>query len=185
MPVVREAGLVLLRTISHDDIPFLYALATSAETGPTWRFRGACLPIDMFATQLWSGVSSQFVVVERRSSMPVGHVVAYSYEPHDGHCFIGCAFVPAAWQTTVTISGILLFIIYLFETLPLRKIYVEIPKYNYSHISAGEGKYCNVEGRLRRHRFHKGEYADQLIIALGREQLLDAVAGLRRLFKID
>ncbi|CAO5244475.1 GNAT family N-acetyltransferase [Frankia sp. AgKG'84/4] len=159
------------------DLPFLYALATSTETGYRWRYHGRIPPMDKFEADLWQNVLAQFVVRRRADGEPVGQVVCYSPDINNGHASLGAVFTPRVSGSGQALQVVRRFLDYLFANWRFHKIYLEMPEHNYDTIRSGDGKVFEVEGRLKRHLYHGGRYWDQLILAVTRERFQELQAS--------
>ncbi|MDT3444898.1 GNAT family N-acetyltransferase [Pseudofrankia sp. BMG5.37] len=152
------------------DLPFLYALATSSETGYRWRYHGRIPPMEKFEADLWQNVLAQFVVRRRADGEPVGQIVCYAPDLNNGHASLGAVFTPRVSGSGQALQVVRLFLDYIFANWRFHKIYLEIPEHNYDAIRSGDGKAFEIEVRLKRHLFHGGRYWDQLILAVTRER---------------
>jgi RimJ/RimL family protein N-acetyltransferase len=175
IPVVKPAsGLApalenhafRLTPVGPDDTGFLYALAVRPETGFRWRYRGAPPPAERFAADLWAQVLVQYVVRRTADGEPLGHVVAYGAELVHGHCFLGAVFTPEHSGRGYAAESVAMFVRYLFHTFPLRKVYLEIPGFNWAQLSSAAGGLFEVEGVLRGHDYYAGRYWDKYLCAI-------------------
>ncbi len=155
---------------ARPDIPFLYALATSTETGHRWRYHGRIPPIEKFEAELWQNVLTQFVVRHRADGEQVGQVVCYGPDITNGHAYLGAVFTPRISGSGHPVKIVQLFLDYLFAGWRFHKIYMEVPESNFELIRSGSGRFFEVEGRLKRHYFYQGRDWDQLILAVTRER---------------
>jgi RimJ/RimL family protein N-acetyltransferase len=166
MAPVMSNGAFRLDPVQPDDIGFLYQLAAQSETSFRWRYRGAPPAFDRFVNDLWQQVMVQFVVRGTAKNAPAGHVVVYGADPSLHHAYLGAAFLPAHVGSGLAAQIVALAVRYLFHTFPLRKVYLEVPGFNYDQIRSGEGRLFTVEGRLRDHAFYAGQYWDQYLCAI-------------------
>jgi RimJ/RimL family protein N-acetyltransferase/aryl carrier-like protein len=164
-PVLRDDD-IRLATVEREDIRFLYALATDPETCYRWRYRGNPPPIERFTADLWSKVLVQFVARRGGDGEPVGHVVAYGADLGDGYAYLGAVFRPSYTGTGMAARAVMMFVRYLFQTQPLRKLYLEVPSYNWEQIRSGEGRLFQVEGVLRDHEHYAGRFWDRYLCAI-------------------
>lgn len=169
-PTLSDAT-VRLTPVGPDDVRFLYSLAVHPQTCFRWRYRGVPPPVERFAADLWSQVLVQFVVRRTENQEPVGHVVAYGAEIGHGHTYIGAVFQPAYTGTGLAARAAMMFIRYLFHAFPLRKLYMEVPEFNWPQLRSGENQLFRVEGRLRDHEHFAGRYWDRLLCAIYRDGL--------------
>nr|MDT0659074.1 GNAT family N-acetyltransferase [Micromonospora sp. DSM 115978] len=174
-PLVPALGddTVKLGAIEPDDINFLYALAIRPETCFRWRYRGAPPSFERFVDDLWRQVLVQFVARRATDNQPVGHVVAYGADPAMRYLYIGTVFQPQYAGSGLAARAVAAFVRYLFHTFPLRKIYLEVPGYNWAQISSGQGRIFHVEGVLRDHDYYAGRDWDQYLCAIYRSGLTD------------
>jgi RimJ/RimL family protein N-acetyltransferase/aryl carrier-like protein len=160
-----------LTPIEQADIGFLYHMATGPETCFRWRFRGAPPPFEHFVAELWTHVLVQFVVRRVADDQPVGHVVAYGASRDHGHAYVGAVFDAEYAGSGLAAQAAELFIRYLFHTFAFRKLYLEIPGYNWDLVRSGEGRLFEVEGVLREHDSYAGRLWDQYLCAIHRDRL--------------
>lgn len=176
---------VSLRVVTPDDYPLLFHMATSAPTIQRWRFRGATPSFDDFVVHLWDRVLSQFVVVSKASGEVLSLVVAYGADHKNGTAYLG-VLRNLASSNPVATEGVVRFLYYLFETFPLRKVYIETPEFNLNQFRGGFDSFFQPEGLLKDHDYYNGTYWDLHILAvypdavtkaIHRIGLLDARAG--------
>lgn len=169
-PVDLSGGSVLLAPLRQDDHQFLYWLATANEIGYRWRFRGVIPGFETFLQQLHANVFAQFVVRDRAEGDRIGHVIAYAADLRNGHAFIANVTTPERVGSRVGADAQTVFVQYLFDLWPFRKLYVEVPEFTYLALASWIGDdILIVEGQLSSHTFYKGEYWDQYILAITRE----------------
>ncbi|WP_194837259.1 GNAT family N-acetyltransferase [Nocardia sp. XZ_19_369] len=163
---VLHSSVFRLDALQPGDTEYLYALAVRPENCFRWRYRGAPPAPERFVEELWAQVLTQYVVRRIDDDQPAGHVVAYSADRHGSHAYLGAVFEPAYAGTGLAAEAITLFVRYLFRTFPFRKLYLEVPGFNWPQLSSGEGRYFQVEGRLRGHVYYAGRYWDQYLCAI-------------------
>jgi RimJ/RimL family protein N-acetyltransferase len=164
-----------LTPVTPEDLGFLYTLAVRPETGFRWRYRGAPPSVDRFAAELWAQVLVQYVVRRTGDGAPVGHVVAYAAAESLHHANVGAVFDPGT-GTGLGAQAVAMFARYLFHTFPLRKLYLEIPGYNWPQVRSGGKRLFQVEGVLRDHDYYAGRYWDQYLCAIYPDRLPGAAA---------
>lgn len=166
--ISRNSGRVRLEVIRPQDLSFLYSLAIDAEAGLTGRFRGTVPTQALFESTLWQGVLVQFVAKLSRGE-PIGLLTAYNADLNSGYCYLGVSVAPKFHKTGLAAEALLVFVRYVFATWNIRKIYCEIPAFNYGTIRSGEGTLFEVEGILKDHVYLAGRFHDQLIVSIRRE----------------
>ncbi|HEX6871712.1 MAG TPA: GNAT family N-acetyltransferase [Micromonosporaceae bacterium] len=168
---------IRLTPVEPDDVRFLYALSIHPETSFRWRYRGAPPPIDRFAADLWSQVLVQFVARRAADGEPVGHVVAYGADMNQQYAYVGAVFQPMYIGTGLAASAVKMFVRFLFHTFVLRKLYVEVPGWNWPQMRSAEGKLLQVEGVMRDHEHYAGRYWDRYLCAIYPQALADVDAA--------
>ncbi|MCP9618837.1 GNAT family N-acetyltransferase [Nocardia otitidiscaviarum] len=167
---VLETSVFRLDALQPADTEYLYALAVRPENCFRWRYRGVPPAPERFVEELWAQVLTQFLVRRVDDKQPAGHVVAYSADRSFGHAYVGAVFEPRYAGTGLAAEVTALFVRYLFHTFPFRKLYLEVPGYNWPRLSSGEGRYFRIEGRLRDHVYYAGRHWDQYVCAVYADQ---------------
>jgi RimJ/RimL family protein N-acetyltransferase len=111
----------------------------------------------------------QHVIVERKREEAIGLALVYRPNLQDGYAY-AAAIRFASKATPLMPFGLALFMDHVFTFWNFRKLYFETPEYNYAQFASGEGRWFEIEGRLRAHRFYGGRYWDELILAITRER---------------
>ena len=168
MPSLRGRH-VYLRPITPADYDFLLRAEAGSELGTRWRFSGATPSPEQWAQQTWGGVLAQFIVSSTRTNSPIGLVAVYEANFQHGHAHLAAAAFEPDRRSPAMILGLALFLRYVFCCWNFRKLYMQLPEYNYAQFASAEGRIFEVEARLRDHFFHDGAYWDQLTLALYRE----------------
>jgi RimJ/RimL family protein N-acetyltransferase len=166
---------VHLRPVVPADYPALYRMATAPETIVRWRHRGVTPNPDTFGEALWQGVLSQFVIVRPSRSEPIGLIVAYNANLRHQTVAMALLVAPEYEKQGWIMDSTALFLVYLFETWPFRKVYYEMIEFNYARISSGAGRHFHIEGCLRDHEYHDSKYWHHYILAAYRDEYLEFV----------
>ncbi|MCU1371675.1 MAG: hypothetical protein JWO77_2869 [Ilumatobacteraceae bacterium] len=165
----EDAPRVLLRPIDPSDHWPLYQAAIRPESAFRWRYRGATPSFERFIAGLHDGVLVQHVV-QAVDGPPVGLVVCYQASMESRTAFFGFIRTTETSQDGMMFEGLMLFLRFLFDTWDFRKLYAEVPAYNFDGILSEQTRGIEVEGILRGHLFHAGTWWDQYLIALWRER---------------
>jgi len=170
---------IYLRPLSSDDYRSLQSAEARPELLVRWRFRGATPSPERWLQSVWSTTLAQFLVVARSGDRPLGLVVAYKPDFELRHAYLAATQFSPERREPALIMGVALFVDYLFTCFDLRKLYMEVPEYNFAPFATGVDRFFSIEGRLRQHRFYGGEYWDELILAVHRDQWRNAAHRLR------
>lgn len=185
-PLVTER--VRLRPVLPSDVPRLYEAAVRPESGHCWFLRGVTPSPQSFAERLYQSTLVQYAVVRTDSGALSGLVDAYDPALADGHVKLGIISTKHSEQLPMSygevFEGTLLFVTHLFRTFNVRKVYAEIPGFNWPQFASGEGFVFETEGVMRQHDFFAGRFWDRRVVAIYREpwgdfagQWLQALSG--------
>jgi hypothetical protein len=131
----------------------LYRAAVQPSSAYRWRWRGRTPSPDEFQATLFSGVTSQYVVVGGQGSL-----IAFLRASED-----------EATDRGGMVEGIALFIAYLFETFPYERLFADVPEYNVPLLEATGAALLQREGAMRRYFWHGGRHWDRVFFSLARE----------------
>ena len=130
----------------------------------------------IFASSLWNDVLTQFMIVSPDGQI-LGLVVAYGAESH--HAKVAVTLTEEAHGSGIAWEGPILFVDFLFDHWPFRKLYVETTQTTFDERLRSLTRFMRVEGVLREHEFVNGAYEDQQILALYREDWRQSTEHLR------
>jgi RimJ/RimL family protein N-acetyltransferase len=167
-----RTATVRLRPIEDRDVPSLYAAAVDPRWGHRWRYRGSTPSRTDFVAKLYQSVLCQYIVERLTDGEGVGFVSCYNARVDAGWAYIAFMRIAPSRQSLASemMEGGLLFVHYLFQHWPFRKLYAEVPGWNWDQFAAGSGAFFEVEGVLGAHDYYAGRYWDQRIVALYRDK---------------
>jgi RimJ/RimL family protein N-acetyltransferase len=160
---------VVLVPITPGDYEYLYRISVLGENLFTWRLRGVLPSPENFIQQLWLGVFTQLKIVSVSTGEPAGLVLAYNADFRNQLVHFAMLTDPRAQGSGWSFEASTIFITYLFEAFPFRKIYLESYEFNYQRFSSGAGTVFNVEGCLRDYEFYQGRFWHKYILAIPRD----------------
>jgi RimJ/RimL family protein N-acetyltransferase len=161
--------------------PFLYGLAVSPDVGFRWRYRGSVPAYQQFEQHdMWNGILAQFLVESIQANQPAGHVMCYNPDLNLGHAYIGAAMIGKYLGSGIAAEPVRLFIDYLFDVWTLRKLYLEMPEFNFEQFASASDRGLHVEARLKGHDYYRGRRWDRLILAVYRPGQDACVTSIRR-----
>jgi hypothetical protein len=161
---------VYLRAIMPEDYRFLRQMETSSPIAHRWRLRGAVPSPEAWAQGLAQGTLAQFMVLARKDHRPAGMISFYNPSFQDGYAWLAAARFDGPEPSPLLMLGLGLAVDYAFTCWNFRKLYMEVPEYNYSQFASSAERWCEVEGRWRDHWYFDGQLWDMLTLAIYREK---------------
>lgn len=173
-PPLEGAGLEL-RPVLSDDTEALYEIAIDPRVSTRIRFRGATPSPVEFAASMFESVLAQFGIFIGQHEDPVGAVLLTSPSFIDGHARLSAFVRHDLIHSGIGFRASLLTINYAFATWPFRKLYLDIPEFNYRDSWNVDGRLMTEEGRLREHSYFEGRFWDLLFMAVYRADAASTV----------
>lgn len=149
----------------------MYASALDPRRSFRWRYRGATPSMHEFVAQQSQGTLAQFMVERLNDRRAIGLVTCYNARTDLGWAHVAFTRVTSPTSTggSEMMEGGFLFISLLFRNWNFRKLYAEVPGWNWSQFASGAGEFFTVEGVLTEHEYFDGRFWDQRIVALHRD----------------
>lgn len=164
---------VAIKEMVEADLPFFHELATSIPTGRRFTLAGAGMSLQRFSASAWEGVLCHLLISGRASYSRLGVFTVASADMRNSTAYVSIVGDSSVAGTGLVAEGLCLCLDYVFDTWPFRKIYGEVPEYNYDRFSSGDHRFFTVEGRLTRHLYMAGGLRDVLILAISRERWME------------
>lgn len=164
-----EGRWTRLRSLTPDDMNWLYAFSVLPEMGYRWRGVPGTMDPAQFSHQVSRGIEVQLVVEGMRNRQRVGVTLAYNADFKNRTAYIAAAFDPIVHGRGWHLEGVDLFIRYCFEAYDFRKLYAEVLDFNLPLFASVLGARAREEGRLRDHWWVGGRYWDVSIISFAHD----------------
>lgn len=163
------ASSVFMRPVMSQDFEQLYFSALEPSNSYRWRFRGQTVSFREFSESLSVGALAQFSFASTSTNRLVAFCSAYNYDSVARHCTFAVQRLDfdSAYDTAI-IESVALFLNYLFRTFNLRKVFADLPEYNYSYFGAVEGVF-EREADKRDYYWHANRYWSEITISTTRE----------------
>ncbi len=142
----------------------LFSMATESDALQRWRLFGTPPRWETFPELLWADILVQFAVLHRGDFAGLVQAYGANFRHRTGKLAVLFASRVRGQGAPMVATG--LFISYVFQTFDLRKLYAEIPEFNYPLFESGEGRFFEIEGRLADHEYHGGRYFDTVLLAI-------------------
>jgi RimJ/RimL family protein N-acetyltransferase len=137
-----------------------------------WGHRRVCDEEQLVETwRFWSTerMGAKFTVT--RNGKPIGLVFDYERSLEDGHTKIATMLVDGQNGRGAGVIATTLFALWLFQTLPLRKVYMDVFEFNESVVQMLKKLGMHLEMQRAQHRFWNGRYWDQYSFGFYRDDL--------------
>jgi RimJ/RimL family protein N-acetyltransferase len=167
----RSVRGIALRQVADDDMPFLFQLFADPQRCHLW-MRGRRVYDEAGFAQAWAAWTSDEIAAKflvESGGRPVGLVFDHGRNTEDGWTK---ATMLLATESVGHGAGVIangLFMDWLFQALPFRKVYHEVFRYNERVVQMSRKLGLVEEGVLKADRFWNGAYWDLHIFALYRE----------------
>lgn len=174
---------ISLRPVHETDLPFLFRLLGDPCLTRLW-LRGRPVYDQAGFLQVWSAwtngmMAAKFII--ESAGCPVGLLFDHDRTLEDGWTRATTLLQEESTGHGAGVIATALFMDWLFESLPLRKVYHEVFSYNESVVRIWRKLGLTEEGVLKGDRYWNGAYWDFHIFALYREawpQMRDRVLRL-------
>jgi len=182
--MIRTNRGVALRPVTDVDMPFLFRLFADPSRCHLW-MSGRRVYDERGFGEAWAGwtagsIAAKFLVCV--AEQPVGLVFDYDRSLEDGFTKVTALLAGERAGHGVGVIASALIVRWLFQTLPLHKVYMEVYGYNPSVVRMLRKAGLAEEGVLRRARFWDGDHWDLHIFAVYREawpEIRDRILPIR------
>jgi RimJ/RimL family protein N-acetyltransferase len=164
---------VALRAIRRPDYDYLYQLAVDPRSAFRWRLRGVTPDPRSFETSLWEQVLVQFAITQHDNDRPIGIVTCYAADLRSGVASIAILLEDQYTMGLLGGEALFLFIDYVLGLWNFRKLYAEMPEFNFASVASGTARWFSVEARLPERYWFRGRYWANVILAVDRNHWAD------------
>lgn len=165
-----ETNRIALRPVQKADLPIMYQWRNSDTYRGYFQARRNVVTQEEFENEYKRDVErsrhAQFVVWSKRLNMQIGLVYSFSYSQSESHVMMGTFVTEDARNKGYGAEASVLFIKYIFDNFPIRKISVDIYEYNNASLAGCENLGFVKEGEFREHRFYNGKYWNVIRMAM-------------------
>jgi RimJ/RimL family protein N-acetyltransferase len=173
---------ISLRPVCEDDLPFLFRLFADPGRCHLW-MQGRRVFDEREFHQAWAAwtadmMAAKFIVA--RGEQPIGLVFDYSRTLEDGTTKVTALLQEKKVGHGGGVIATALLIDWLLQSVPLRKVYLEVYAYNPRVVRMLRKVGLAEEGVLKGNRFWNGAYWDLHMFALYREAWPDVRARILR-----
>jgi RimJ/RimL family protein N-acetyltransferase len=170
-----------LSATDQADVPEIARMANDPEIGQRWRMKGQMLSPDMAYAVLWKDAYLNLSIRVGKDPSVVGLFSVTGFDHTNRHAALSILLGRRLVGSGLGVEAMALGINFTFASTPLRKLYGQVPAYNFDQFASGSAKFFEVEGRLAEHEYFQGTYWDMFIISVTRERWEDeSVARLLR-----
>lgn len=170
---------VYLRPIEMEDLPLLYKWLNDPELVEcTWPGVPHPVPMEKVEQQFEEGLSDSseraFLICDSSSKRPIGTIKVTNIAPRSQRGNLTIVLGEKEfWGQGYGAEAIVLFLNYCFRILNLRRISLEVHEYNERAIKCYEKVGFQKEGRVRRSVFKNGQYVDEYVMAILKDEFYE------------
>jgi ribosomal-protein-alanine N-acetyltransferase len=170
-----ETKRLILRLITKDDLPALFAVNGDDEVG---RYTPHVSWKTSADGEAWfgrvtdnhaKGAALQFVIAPRGGGEAIGTMVLFRFNEPVGSAEIGYSLAREHWGKGFAKEAIAAFVEFGFETMGLKRLDAQIDPRNAASGKVLERAGFKLEGLQRRNFFAKGEFSDTGLYGMLRE----------------
>lgn len=113
------------------------------------------------------------IIVNKQTNLPIGFIYSYDYDVRNNYLYITLFIEKKSRNSIYGVESGMIFLNYLFNKYPIRKVYCTVYKYNKMSFKFLQNAEFEMEGVLKEHRYFDGKYHDMMIFSFNREKLDD------------
>lgn len=171
--IIFETRRLRLRTIEEKHIRLLHKWRNDQRFLSLCSVRRNIIDFENFVSELRRDFERdrhiQLVIELKKKPDIVGTIYSYNLNLVDGHAFLTIYLEEKYERKGYGPEAVAIFLDYLFNTLPLNKVYFEVYDYNKLSLSTLRTAGFVEEGRFKEHRFVGGKRYDLLRFAVYRK----------------
>lgn len=176
---------VELRDIVPGDYARLYEISLSDAVVDTWQSSSQSISFERFCGSLWDNSLVQFGFGLPDGGGLLGMVKVELANFRHQTAQIAIFSAEEAQRTGLPMMAMASLVNLAMHRYPLRKLYAEVPEFNFEKIASGESKFFAVEGRLVDHEIHFNSMWDTYIIAISRDHWRAVLSPLVDSWRLD
>lgn len=169
-----EGSQVLLRPIVETDYRTLFEWRTDTEWLYLWSHPRRLISFAEYVTtlerSLHGDIDVWLMMIAKDGSKPIGFVYTYDTSTWDSFTYVVMFVTPEARGKHRGLEGGALFVRYLMDYFPFRKLYADVFEFNHVSQTFITHYGFEEEGTFPAHRYYQGQYWSMLRLALYREK---------------
>lgn len=175
-----ETSRIALRAIEEGDYPILLRWRNQERFLHLFSGRRNIVNSLTFLAEMkkafeGGGRHLQFLIVRKKDQSPIGTIYSFNLDLTDGNLFVNVFIDERFERCGYGAEAVALITCYLFDHLPLHKIYFEVFAYNALSHSTMQNAGFIEEGRFKEHRFYGGQRHDVIRLAVYRNLLEERI----------
>lgn len=171
--LILRGRLIWLKEITNEDLAILYEWRNDFNFMSLCSTRRNEVSFDEFKKEIANDFKRdrhlQCLILKEK--IPIGTIYAYNLNRTDGYVFVTIYIVAGYEKAGFGSESFATFLLHLFQSLLLHKIYVEVYSYNKHSLDCLRRAGFVEEGRFKEHRLHQGERHDLIRLAFFRKEI--------------
>lgn len=165
-----------LRALERSDLVKVWKWLNDEEV--MWFMAAPCNTQSLAEVEQWfsrlqeaAGYSSRHFIIETEEGTPIGGIYYEYLDTRHQRTEVGMQIGEKEyWGKGYGTDAMITFLDYLFNELGLHRVYLRVERYNTRALKCYEKCGFTQEGILRHHVFTKGEYHDDLVMGILRDE---------------
>lgn len=174
-----------VKLVKYDEKYFEYIYATYQDYNSRFLFTND-LVIES-KKEMWNKLDKKIhtyynefmIIINVSNDLPVGFIYGYDYNTLNGYIYLAIYIDEKSRNNVIGAEAGMLFLNYLVEKYPIRKVYCTVYEYNKPSFKMLKNAGFKTEGVLKEHRYFNGKYHNMYIVSLEREGVLSLKERLK------
>lgn len=129
--------------------------------------------------------ANSFFIVDKKKEKLIGSV-GYSFmNLENGNFFAGTYIRPEYRKSSIHIEGWLIFLNYMFQYFPVKKVVASVLDFNKDSLDNAISAGFKIEGIRKKHVFVQGEYHDEYLIAMFKDEFYNLFNKFKKYILLD
>lgn len=171
--LVLEGRRIWLKEITNEDIGILHEWRNDFNFMSLCSTRRNEISFDEFKKEIAMDLKRdrhlQCLILKEK--IPIGTIYSYNLNRTDGYVFVTIYIVASYEKAGFGTESFAIFLFYLFQSLSLHKIYVEVYSYNKHSLACLKKAGFVEEGIFKEHRLHQNKRYDLVRLAFFQKEI--------------
>ena len=126
-----------------------------------------------------------FFIIDKKGEQLVGYVGYAFIDLENGNFFAGTYIKPGYRKSPINTEAWLIFLDYMFQYFPVKKVVSSVLDFNKNSLDNITSAGFKIEGIRKRHAFVQGEYHDEYLIAMFKDEFYNLFDKFKKYISLD